>query len=248
MKFSDLDLTGKNVYILSHFRSGSSWFARCFKHHYIVGEILHPWLNIRSVTDTQFVYERPDFNNQIDVLDRFKMIDMITNNRNIVSKTHTKCLSDNVIYDFLHKKSLDKNKNIFIMVERKDKFKSFVSHIVSIKENSWNSFQDQFIKENTTIEIPQDMVKLVLDELEDFENKKQTVLENFSAYHYYYEDLLLEAENQFWSPGHSHLTIQNKIDRYELINQAEILDWINNSSYRYKDLIHSKMMEHFNIQ
>lgn len=239
MIFSDSSILDKNIFIISHPRSGGTWLRKGFSKHYNLSELFNNLQSIK-IDKTQIIQNKPDLTKNVNdpIIERIMIYNALSKVEKTAVGVHTYSLTNKELLNFVTKESKDIDKNFFIFLERQNKLNVFMSFLIAYKTNNWfkqKNQEEESLINNLTIE-PEKVYK-VLTMLEKFEQDKDYFKKLFNATPLYYEDLLNEPESEIWSPNKPDITIQNEKSKIKIDNYEEIINLIKNSDFKVKEEI-----------
>lgn len=209
---------GESLAIISHPRSGSTWFQRSLM-QYSLGELFN--LNIAAYRSGDrikylFLGHGYDTDREQELLaERFMMYSEMEKLHGPVSvKIQTRVLSDSVI-EFIKSRQIQT-----VFLERRNKFNAFWSLIIAWQTHTWHD-----ILRRDEVTINQVVFNNVIHIMNSYENDMAKVTAHFNAPHFYYEDLLSMPDNN-WFRSNSSTCILDEKSKVKISNLDQVNGWL----------------------
>lgn len=261
--FSELDLKDKNIFIICHPRSGSTWFSMGFKHHYNFGELFSPNLVIDKISSESINYKQNIYDSlpktNTDMIDIYKFMPKTDEdfkkffNERIVLFNKYRKKNSNLVRIFMRQAKIEMIQKFliyqrdfstaqFLLLERKNKFDIFISHIISLTLGIWNNKQlNEYETLPNDLYIPLNNVKTALNAIDIFETNKNHIQHIFNPLCLNYENIIKEKETDFWSPINDR-KITNLKTKINISNKDEIINDVLKSEYLWKEEIYNQLI------
>jgi len=221
MFVSSIDIPDdKNVVILSHPRSGSSWFQSCLPHYNCFEAFNTKFMDIKqlSINPPKFSFPvRSESNNLSSeettnlIIKRMKMLELIKSPISV--KVHYSYM-ENIIADWIIKQN-----PTVIDIARKDKISTFKSLCISLYyKKFYNNHPTDPIK--ITVD---DNIKKIHSSIYSIPESAKRILDKFDTKTFYYEDLMTHE----LTSRNPRPIIQQNTKEIIIENWEEILNYLD---------------------
>jgi hypothetical protein len=216
----------KSLVIFSHPRSGSTWFQNSLK-HYSLGELFNLNIQVEKMGE-QLIFGCVDhqINKRLSINElkvRFEIFDYFESIKNPVSvKIHLSLLNSELI-EFLNSRHLQ-----FVYLERINKYEVFWSFLISWTTNNWHNLHNTLMPADIIID--KAVFLRVIESLNNNQESKKMMDDNFSTTKIYYEDLKIIRNND-WFNSNKNFSILDAKSIVKILNLEEVNNWLDYEGY-----------------